>query len=154
MDAVDDKGFEVPPHRASPSLQDSEVYGGEPLHGLAPVVGHVEHEVVVDHVETVATRNARPHVEIVFDKQGLGGRHVVLATKGVTPLGEEWGSRDLPLFVKARPGGLGQRLGGLHPSQKRCRREQNEKGTGGLDVHAHKLDVLSLHEESRPRIVG
>ena len=47
---------------------------------------------MVDHVETVAARNARPHVEIVFDKHGLSGHHVVLATKGVTPLGEEWGS--------------------------------------------------------------
>ena len=154
MDAVDHKGLEVPPHRGSPALQDGEVYGGESLHGLAPVVGHVEHEVVVDHVETVAPRNARPHVEIVVDKQGFGGRHMVLATEGMTPLGKERGAQHLSFLVKARQGGLGQGLGGLHPSQKRCRQEQREKGAGGLDVHAPKLDVLSLHEESRPRSVG
>ena len=154
MDAVDHKRLEVPPHRGSSSLQDGEVNGGESLHGLAPVVGHVEHEVVVDHIETVAARNAWPHVEIVFDKQRFGGRRMVLATEGVTPLGKERGPRHLPFLVEAWPSGLGQGFGGLHPSQKRCRQEQREKGAGGLDVHAPKLDVLSRHEESRPRSVG
>ena len=83
MDAVDHKRLEVPPHRGS--LQDGEVNGGESLHGLAPIVGHVEHEVIVDHIETVAARNAWPHVEIVFDKQRFGGCCMVLATEGGHP---------------------------------------------------------------------
>ena len=146
--AVHDEPLQVPPHRRAASQQHGKGDGGMGVEGLGVVPRHVEKEVVMRHVEAVASRDAWPHVVVVDRQKPSGRRLVVGATDGVASLGEKRDSRAAIEVVKAGERGLGchrrganQRQDSPHGKAKILRSASEE--------HATKLGVLSPHETRR-----
>ena len=106
MHAVDDQRLQVPPHRGSTPLQHREINGGNAANGLSCIIRHIEREVVMNNIKTVASRDARPHVKILRDKKGPGGWRDLCAAQGMATLCQKWIPHHLAFFVKTWQGGL------------------------------------------------